>query len=181
MSKSKTDNIPQALILEHDNSVTLGTLENTTMEQFARLPAWVVLSLQNAIDEEMRVAKNHAAMLAAALIYRYAEKDREYRSASLKPTGRVRFGDQEAVVIADQAKQVHWDRDKLAAALNQLDEMDPGLAEKYGKWTLTVEERLFAEAPTKIRALLEPARTVAVGKPSYRLETPEPATKGKAA
>jgi hypothetical protein len=172
----KTDLTPHSLLLEHN---VIDVLDTTTMPEFARLPASTVMALQDAVDEEMRVAKNHVAMLAVALNYRYAEKDREYRSQSLKPTGRIRFPDQEAIVIADQAKQVHWDRAKLSAALN---EMEPELAEKYGKWTLTVEERFFAEAPNKIRTLLEPARTVAVGKPSYRLELPESATnKGKAA
>jgi hypothetical protein len=177
VANTKKTDAPEALILEHIPVEVIELLDTTTMPQFARLPALIVVALQDAVDEEMRVAKNHAAMLAVALNYRYAEKDREYRSKTLKPTGLVRFADQEAIVVANQAKQVHWDREKLIAAF---DKMEPGLADKYAKHTLSVEERLFTEAPAKIRALLEPARTVSTGKASYRLELPE-AAKGEAA
>lgn len=142
-------------------------LETMLVEDLAQLPVDTLIDLQESVHQESELARTHARVLAAALACRYAEREQEARRVDAKPTGRIRFEDEGFVVVAEAAKQVHWDRDKLAAAL---DKLPVDISETYAKWTLVIEERRYAEAPAPLRAVLEPARTVAVGKSTYHLE-----------
>lgn len=150
-----------------DRNIDVAALETMPLEDLAQLPAAVLLDLQNAVSHETEIARTHARTLAAALAQRYGLKEKEARQADAKPTGRIRFDDEGFVVVAEAPKQVHWDRDKLTAAF---DKFPVHIAEQYAKWSIVVEERRYAEAPPSLRAALEPARTVSVGKSTYHLE-----------
>lgn len=143
-------------------------LETMQIEDLAQLPAEVLLDLQNAVAHETEIARTHARVFAAALAQRYAQREKEARLANAKPTGRIRFSDEGLVVVAEAPKQVHWDRDLLTAAF---DKFPAHITATYAKWTLIVEERRYAEAPPTLKAAIEGARTVSVGKSSYRLQT----------
>jgi hypothetical protein len=145
-------------------------LETMLLEDLAQLPAAVLLDLQNAVAHETEIARTHAKVLAAAFAQRYALREKEARLANAKPTGRIRFDDEGFVVTAEAPKQVHWDRDLLAAAL---DKFPIHISEQYAKWTLMVEERRYAEAPPTLKAAMEEARTVSVGKSNYQLSYKE--------
>lgn len=149
-----------------ESNINISMLDSLSLDELARLPAAVLFDLQEAITAEMDAAKAHTRTFAGVLTKRYHERDRDTRLAAAKPSGIIRFEDEGLTVAADAPKQVHWDRDKLEAALRKL---EPQIAERYAKRTLVVEERRFAEAPAGVKSLLEPARSVAVGKPSYHL------------
>ena len=156
-------------------NISVQVLELMSTEDAAMLPPAVLLDLQRVVEAELEIAKKHAKALGLVFSRRYAEVEKQERLVKAKPTGVIRFDDDNVEVVAEAPKKVEWDRDKLAAALRQL---EPEIAERYGKWTITVEERRFAEAPARIKTTLEPARTVSVGKSSYHIEpkTTEPQT-----
>jgi hypothetical protein len=106
-------------------------------------------------------------MLNEALDLRYANDAAKARKDAGKDTGIVRLHDNGYTVIAETAKQVHWDRDKLSQALNGLDNET---AQHYGKWTLSVDERNYAAAPPEIKKALNSARTVVAGKSKYIIQ-----------
>lgn len=150
------------------SNISVQVLESMSADEAAELPAAVLIDLQKVVEREMELAKAHSKALVNILTRRYAERERYTRAQLVKPSGVVRFNDGDIVVVADTAKKVAWDRDKLTDAFRKL---DPEIVDRYAKWTLTVEERLFADAPAKIKAALEPARTVSTGSHSYRLES----------
>jgi len=136
-------------------------------ENVAKLPVEVLYQLQDYVQDGLSLARKREAYLAHVLDIRYRQRAEEIRQQQSKDTGTIRLADNDYVVVAEAPKQVHWDRDKLSDAL---DTFDVEVAKHYGKWTLTVEERKFTAAPPEVRAVLETARTVSVGKTKYRLE-----------
>jgi hypothetical protein len=86
-----------------------------------------------------------------------------------KDTGRVRVPDDGFEVVADLPKKAAWDQPKLAAAVATIVAWGEDPAD-YVTTEIRVPESRFTAWPPRIRAVFEPARTVATGRPSYTLE-----------
>lgn len=146
---------------------TTQILDTMPPAEASQLPAEILLKLQNEVEREGDIAKSHARMLGVVFAMRYSGPEQQQRSVQAKPTGRVRLEDDGIMVVANAIKKVEWNREILSEALGR---MLPDVAQRYGKWSVVVEERLFNEAPAVIKAAFEPARTVSVSKSTYRLE-----------
>jgi hypothetical protein len=100
---------------------------------------------------------------------RYRDCADALRKRAGKSTGTVRFEDAGFVIISDLPKKVEYDQPKLKAAVETLRSWgeDP---EEYITLEIKVSEAKYSAWPTAIRALFEPARTLATGKPAWKLE-----------
>lgn len=100
---------------------------------------------------------------------RYLEPAAKLRQRAGKSTGSVRFEDAGFVIVADLPKKVEYDQPKLKAAVATLRSWgeDP---EDYITFEIKVSEAKYNAWPPAIRALFEPARTLATGKPTWKLE-----------
>ena len=106
------------------------------------------------------------ARLNAGLDVRFGDCARQLRATDGKNSGRVRLADGLFVVVADVAKRIDWDQDKLAAIVAIRQSGDPS---EYVRTAYEVSERAYGAWPSPIRRLFEPAR-VKLGKPRYAIE-----------
>lgn len=114
-------------------------------------------------------AKGYEQMLHSVSNSRFGERARQLREAEGKTTGTVRFDEDGFMVIADLPKRPEYDQAKLRAAVDALRKWgeDP---EDYVTLEIKVSETKFNSWPPALRELFEPARTLKVGKPTYKLE-----------
>ncbi len=150
------------------NRPTLADLVHMPVGAVVTLPADVLALLQAEAEEVLRRAKATKDWIEGALSIKYADAAAAARQATGKDTGTVRLQDGPVTVIADQAKKVDWDQAKLAALVDRIraDGDDPT---EYVEATLKVSERKFGSWPSHIRSAFEAARTVRVGKPTFKL------------
>jgi hypothetical protein len=119
-------------------------------------------------------AKQLGDVLHDALHARFGAAATAARRAEGKDTGRVRLDEDGFEIVSDLAKRVEWNQPKLAEAVATLREWGEDPAD-YVATELRVPEARFTAWPPRIRALFEPARTVATGRPSYSLQPKDPA------
>ncbi len=150
------------------NRPTLNDLPTMPVGDIAGLPADQLALLQEAADEALRSAKLARDWLDGALALKYGDTAAKARQAADKDTGTVRFDDGAVTVVADLPKKVDWDQAQLAALVERIRAEGDDPAE-YVDIAFKVPERKYAAWPNAIRAAFEAARTVRVGKPSFRL------------
>ena len=152
--------------------ITVHDLATRPPGEIAALPIAVLAGLAGAVAEMKAVVATAEARLNAGLDRRYGDRARQLRAADDKDAGRVRFEDEGFVVVADLPKRVAWDQDRLSAIAGRIRAGGDDPAD-YVRTTLEVSERAYAAWPPAIRRLFEPARTVRLGKPGYRIEPQE--------
>lgn len=108
-------------------------------------------------------------VLRAGLDLRYGERAVALRRAEGRDTGTVRIEDGGFVVITDLPKRVRWDQEKLAALVAEIRAAGDDPAE-YVATEFKVSERAYGAWPSSIHTVFEPARTVATGKPTWRIK-----------
>jgi len=151
------------------NRTTLAQLREMDAAQAAHLPVdHLALLLEDAAALKAD-AKHLADLLHDALHTRYGAPAAVARRADGKDTGRVRITDDGFAVIADLPKKAAWDQPKLVAAVATIVSWGEDPAD-YVTTEIRVPESRFTAWPPRIRAVFEPARTVATGRPSYTLE-----------
>jgi len=150
------------------NRPTLNDLPNMPVGDIAGLPADQLALLQEEADEALRSAKLARDWLDGALALKYGDTAAKARQAAGKDTGTVRFDDGAVTVVADLPKKVDWDQAQLAAVVERIRAEGDDPAE-YIDIAFKVPERKYTAWPNAIRAAFEAARTVRVGKPSFRL------------
>ncbi|WP_137179184.1 hypothetical protein [Roseomonas sp. AR75] len=151
------------------NRTTLDQLRAMSAAQVDALPLdHLALLLEDAADLRAE-AKRVSDLLHDALHARFAEAASATRRAEGKDTGRVRLERDGFELIADLPKKVDWQQAKLTAAVSTLREWGEDPAD-YVATQLHVPEARFSAWPPRIRALFEPARTVAAGRPTYTLK-----------
>lgn len=156
------------------NRTTLAQLRAMTPSDAAQLPLHDVALLADDIAALKSDAKRLGDLLADALHMRFGEAAAAMRRADGKDTGRVRLDEDGFEILADLPKKVDWHQARLAEAVATLREWGENPAD-YVATELRVPEARFAAWPPRIRALFEPARTVATGRPSYTLQQKDPA------
>jgi hypothetical protein len=151
------------------NRTTLAQLREMDAAQAARLPVDHLALLLEEVGALKADAKHLSDLLHDALHARYGGPAAEARRAEGKDTGRVRVPDDSFEVVADLPKKASWDQPKLAAAVATIRGWGEDPAD-YVTTEIRVPESRFIAWPPRIRAVFEPARTVATGRPSYTLE-----------
>lgn len=155
--------------MERRNRPQLVDIRTTPVGEIAKLPAEHLALLQEEEAEEaLNAAKQIKDWLDGAIARRYGDEAARLRAAQGKDTGTVRFDDGAVTVIADLPKRVEWDQDRLAALVERIRASGEDPAE-YVSVELKISERAFTAWPETIRQAFAPARTVRIGKPTFRL------------
>jgi hypothetical protein len=151
------------------NRITLAQLREMDAAAVARLPLDQLALLLDDVVALKADTKHLADLLHDALHARFGAEARSARRTEGKDTGRVRLEQDGFEIVADLSKKVEWHQAKLADAVKTLREWGEDPAD-YVTTELRVPEARYTAWPPRIRALFEPARTVATGRPSYTLE-----------
>jgi hypothetical protein len=155
------------------NRITLAQLREMNLADAARLPLDQLALLLDDLAALKADAKQLGDILHDALHARFGDAASTARRADGKDTGRVRLEQDGFEIVADLPKKVDWQQTKLATAVATLREWGEDPAD-YVATELRVPEARFTAWPPRIRALFEPARTVATGRPSYTLQPKDP-------
>ena len=97
------------------DQVTLSQLRDWPPGKVAAQPIEVLAALADSLAEMKSFVADAEARLNAGLDVRFGDRARQLRAADGKDSGRVRLGDGLFVIVADVAKRIDWDQDKLAA------------------------------------------------------------------
>ena len=154
------------MIPEPDVLVEIGQLS------MAQLDALPIADLDKLI-KQATAAKDTVALylggLHATLHSRFAEHASQLRTQAGKSTGTVRIEVDGFVIIADLPKRPEYDQVKLKSAVEALRKWGEN-PDDYVGTEFKVSESRYNAWPPSIRKLFEPARTLKVGKPTYKLE-----------
>ena len=151
------------------NRPHLTDLRGMDAAQVAQLPADQLALLLDEVGEIKAEAKRLGDLLNDALHIRYGAAAAALRQATNRDTGRVRITDNGFDVVADLVKRVEWNQSLLADAVTTIRGWGES-AEDYVTTEIRVPESRYTAWPPRLRALFEPARTVAPGRPSYAFE-----------
>ncbi|TCZ63914.1 hypothetical protein [Roseicella aquatilis] len=151
------------------NRTSLAQLREMDAAQAARLPVDHLAMLLEEVGELKADSKRLADLLHDALHARYGAAAAAARRAEGKDTGRVRLQEDGFEVVADLPKKAEWNQARLAEAITTIRSWGEDPAD-YVATEIRVPESRFLAWPPRIRAVFEPARTVAAGRPSYTLE-----------
>ena len=156
-----------------ENIITMEQLRSMPVGQIADLPPAELASLMDEVTTSFRQAKMTKEFLESALAHKYENHAALTRREKGKPTGVIRFVDGEFTVISDLPKKPVWDQEKLAAIAKEIsrDGVDPA---NYLDTEYKVQERRFTAWPPHIQEAFQVARTLKVGKPTYKIERAKP-------
>ncbi len=157
------------------NRVTLAQLCEMTIAEGAALPVDQLAMLLEDLTEMKADTKAKADRVVDVLDAKYKEQAAAARRAAGKDSGTVTLADGDMACTADLPRKVAWDQAKLTEAVAQIQHWGEDPAD-YCTTEIKVSEAKYNAWPPAIRALFEPARTVSVGSPTYKLA---PAKKGK--
>jgi hypothetical protein len=147
-----------------------------TIEEIARnpsvltsLPLDALAAISETADEHARRGSFAKKAVASVIEARFEQPIAARYAAQAKDTGTVRIQVDGYEVVADRAKKVTWDQDKLAGAVKAIRDSGDDPSE-YVEISHTVTERKYGAWPGHIRAVFEPARTVKPGPTTIKLE-----------
>ena len=150
------------------NHITLADIPAMPVGEIAALSADQLALLQEAAQQDLQRAKTVSDWLEGAIALKYADRAHDNRQEAGKDTGTIRFEDDGVTVIADLPKRIDWDQRALAELAETIAASGENPAE-FIETTLKVSERKYAALPESWRKGFEPARTVRIGKPKFRL------------
>ena len=156
-----------------NNRIRLTDLLGMDVPQIAGLPVDQLALLGEDVEEMKAEAKRLGDLLSLALHQRYGEAAATLRRAEGKDTGRVRITESGCEIIADLPKKASWHQARIGDAVATLRAWGEDPAD-YVTTEVSVPESRFTAWPPRIRALFEPARTVAAGRPSYTMRSIHP-------
>ena len=150
------------------NSQILSQVSAMPVAQLAEASPDLLQKAFIAAMTEVTQAKKQLEHIEHALDMRYAQRAKALRLAQCKDTGVVHFDDGEVSVTADLPKKVEWDQTAVARLVANIVASgdDPS---QYVEISYRVSETKFNAWPDSLRKPFSAARTVKVGKPSYRL------------
>ena len=153
--------IPQANVLDEIGQLSMAELD--------ALPIAELDSRIRQIGEIRDTARHYEAALHSTLNRRFAERAQHLRHEAGKSTGKVSFEVDGFLVSADLPKRPEYDQPKLKEAVEALIKWGEN-PDDYVGVEIKVFENKYNAWPPAVRQLFEPARTLKVGKPSYKLE-----------
>lgn len=151
--------------------IPIKTLPEVPTAQLAALPVEQLAALLDEADAHLRRAKAIKESLDEAIAHRYGDRAALVRNQNQKPTGIVRFDDGPFVVIADLPKKPEWDQEKLDTIVRKISESGENALD-YVEISYRVPESRYNAWPATIQKFFEAARTLKVGKPTFKLERP---------
>lgn len=155
------------------NRYTLSQVPQLTLDTVAKLSAEELAALCDEAKLAKRRLEKATSWLHAALVRRYGDQAQEQRNGLGKDTGMVRFVDDGFDVSFDLPKRVSWNQKELAGVVRIMREQYDTDPSNYIDQKLSVSEAVYASAPTLLKDLLEPARTVKTGKPVIEVKDPK--------
>ena len=159
--------------------IDLATIKHMPIGDILKMKPAVLLKLVRQAEDDLRRAKMVKDWLHDILTQKYADQAKAMRGRIGKDTGTVHISDDDIVIISNLPKKVEWNQEKLSQIIEKL------LSEGWNIQQLAtrefkVSERKFNDLPSGVRAQLEEARTINVGKESFKLENPaEKETEGE--
>ena len=117
---------------------------------------------------EVTQAKKQLEHIEHAIDMRYAQRAKSLRLAQGKDTGVVHFDDGNVRVTADLPKKVEWDQRQLHELILRIASSGDNPAE-FIETSYRVSETKYQAWQESLRSQFTPARTVKVGKATYRL------------
>ncbi len=153
--------IPKPDVLYEIGQIYVAELERLPLAELEEL-------IQNVASAE-ESARHYKQLLHAAMHHRFCERATQLRQEAGKSTGTVRFEVDGFVVIADLPKRPEYDQAKLKGAVDALRKWGEN-PDDYVGIEVKVSETKYNAWPPAVRQLFEPARTLKVGKPTYKLE-----------
>ncbi|MBF0589164.1 MAG: hypothetical protein HQL53_08555 [Magnetococcales bacterium] len=154
------DNAPQ-VTLEQAKAMPVGQLAGMPINELDRLHQEAILA--------QKKAKQVKDYLDGVLAHKYDAAISRARLVSNKPTGIVRIIDGDHTIISDVPKRPNWDQKQLAEIANRIKAAGDDPAE-YMETTYKVPENRFKAWPSSIRETFLPARTLKVGKTTFKIE-----------
>ncbi|MFN7610875.1 MAG: hypothetical protein ACK5QX_08070 [bacterium] len=151
------------------NRVTLAQLREMTVEDARSIPLDQLATLLEDVATARIETAAASALLQEVIDQRFSSEADFRRRQDGKDIGAVSFAIDDFMIRADLPKKIEWDQAKLAQAVEVIKGWNENPAE-YVNITFTVPEARFAAWPETIRKVFEPARTVGVGRPTYKIE-----------
>jgi hypothetical protein len=149
-------------------NLTIKQIANVPIGELASFTAGCLYGLHKEAKTNLEDARRLKEWIEPAIALKYEEKTKAKRLRLTKDTGVVHLEDSGFKVSCDITKKVEWDQQKLAkiaadimtsgGSLNDYIEIHYNVAEKnYNSWS------------ESLRNIFNPARTVKLGKASYKL------------
>lgn len=151
--------------------IDLATIKHMPIGDIMKMKPAILLTLVRQAEDDLHRAKMVKDWLHGILTQKYADQAKTMRERIGKDTGTVHINDNDIVIISNLPKKIEWDQEKLSQIIEKL------LSEGWNIQQLAtrefkVSERKFNDLPSGVRAQLEDARTVSVGKETFKLENP---------
>ena len=151
-------------------------MSQLTLEQAIATPAGdlaahsseVLFQLKNDAADQLTAAKAKADHVDRAIEFKFADRAHGLRLEAGKDTGVVHFDDGRVRITADLPKKVEWDQ-ALLANLEARIAANGDNPREFIDVSYRVSETKFSAWASALREQFIPARTVKVGKPSFRL------------
>ncbi|MGB4856111.1 MAG: hypothetical protein WBP37_11380, partial [Candidatus Dechloromonas phosphoritropha] len=143
-------------------------LTATPVSELANLASNSLFQVKNDAAELLTVSKALVEHIDRALDLKYVDRAHQLRLAAHKDTGVVHFDDGNVRVTADLPKKVEWDQKLLAELIARIAAAGDNPAE-FIETSYRVSETNYQAWQESLRSQFTPARTVKVGKASYRL------------
>lgn len=152
----------------------------TPLEQFVGRPASelaecapeLLLDLKQQAVDALATAKANADWIDRALDLRYSRTAAQARLAAGKDAGTVSFADGDIRVSVELPKKIEWDQARLAQIVQRIRAAGEDPAE-FVEVSYRISESKYNAWPASMRANFDAARTLKIGKPSFRLCTTE--------
>ncbi|WNO10515.1 hypothetical protein [Teredinibacter sp. KSP-S5-2] len=144
-----------------------GELEQFSIAEISQQPNQILRELTLEAEAAIQRAKLKKASIDAALSLKFSEKAKVLRDLTGKETGVVNFEDDGLPIVADQPKKIEWDQDQLASIAHNIRQanLDPT---EFMDITYKVPERKFNGWSHALQQTYAPARTVKLGKPTFK-------------
>lgn len=140
----------------------------TPVSELANLASNSLFQVKNDAADLLAIAKALVEHIDRALDLKYVDRAHQLRLDANKDTGIVHFDDGNVRVTADLPKKVEWDQKQLAELVARIAAAGDNPAE-FVETTYRVSETKYQAWQESLRSQFTPARTVKVGKASYRL------------
>ena len=150
------------------NSQILSQVSAMPVTQLAEASPDLLQKAFIAAMTEVTQAKKQLEHIEHAIDMRYAQRAKSLRLAQGKDTGVVHFDDGNVRVTADLPKKVEWDQKQLHELILRIASGGDNPAE-FIETSYRVSETKYQAWQESLRSQFTPARTVKVGKATYRL------------
>lgn len=140
----------------------------TPVSELANLASDSLFQVKNDAADLLAIAKALVEHIDRTLDLKYVDRAHQLRLDANKDTGIVHFDDGNVRVTADLPKKVEWDQKQLAELVARIAAAGDNPAE-FVETTYRVSETKYQAWQESLRSQFTPARTVKVGKASYRL------------